>query len=130
MVWIDAAFKAIPASQEMPIDPILLIDLIYKNCRQQNLLLPQTTRLVKLMYLAEVEYFRQERERLTNLEWRFYLYGPYPPSLKSVLGEPEIETSEWKTGKVSEHIVRDENVFVGAKASVDTELVVSRLVKE
>jgi hypothetical protein len=114
----------------MPTDPILLIDLIYKNSKQQNLPLPQITRLVKLMYLAEVEYFRQERERLTDLTWNFYLYGPYPASLTRVLGEPELEFNEWKTGKISKHIVRNEDVFERAKADPNTELIVTRLVKE
>jgi Antitoxin SocA-like, Panacea domain len=111
-------------------DPILLIDLIYKNSKQQNLLLPQITRLVKIMYLAEVEYFRQERERLTELKWRFYLYGPYPSSLTTVLGEPEIEVNEWKTGKISKRIVRNENVFEMSKADPNVEVIVTRLVKE
>lgn len=119
-----------PPEPRMSTDPILLIDVIYKNCKQQNLLLPQITRLVKLMYLAEVEYFRQKRERLTDLEWKFYLYGPYPPSLKSILGEPEIETNEWKTGRISKHVVRDEAAFAKAMASADVEIIVKRQVKE
>lgn len=114
----------------MPTDPILLIDLIYKNSRQRDLLLPQITRLVKLMYLSEVEYVRANRERLTDLEWKFYLYGPYPPSLQSVLGEPEIEINEWTTGKTSKHIVRDEEVFMRATSALEVETIVGRVVKE
>jgi hypothetical protein len=37
----------------MPTEPILLVDLIYRNSRQQDLLLPEITRLVKLMYLSQ-----------------------------------------------------------------------------
>jgi len=55
----------------MPTDPIILIDLIYKTFREQNLLLPQLTPLVKLMYLSEVEYFHESRGRLTDLKWKF-----------------------------------------------------------
>lgn len=37
----------------MPTEPMLLVDLIYSNSRQQDLLLPQITRLVKRMYLSQ-----------------------------------------------------------------------------
>jgi Protein of unknown function (DUF4065) len=114
----------------MPADPLLLVDLIYRDSKRRNLLLPQITRLTKLMYLAEVEYFRQKRERLTDLKWIFYLFGPYPLALKRVLGEPEIETNEWRTGKTSRHIVREESAFMGAKADFDLEALVDRIVRE
>jgi len=114
----------------MPADPLLLVDLIYRDSKKRKLLLPQITRLTKLMYLAEVEYFRQKRERLTDLKWIFYLFGPYPLALKRVLGEPEIETNEWRTGRTSKHIVRDEDTFMRAEADFDLEAIVDRVVKE
>lgn len=114
----------------MATDPLLLVDLIYRDSKRQNLLLPQITRLTKLMYLAEVEYFRQKRDRLTDLKWIFYLFGPYPLALRTVLGEPEIETNEWRTGKTSKYIVRDEDTFMRAKADFDLEAIIGRVVKE
>lgn len=114
----------------MQTTPSQLIDLIYKSCRQRRILLPQITRLVKLLYLTEVEYYRQKRRRLTDLDWKFHLYGPYPPALQTVLGEPEIEVSEWKGGKVSRQIVRDEDSFMNAKADLDVESVLGRIVDE
>lgn len=114
----------------MRIAPEILIDLIYKYCRQQNLLLPQITRLVKLMYLVELESYRQKRERLTDLEWRFHLYGPYPASFTNVLEEPEIEIFEWKAGKTSRQIVRDEEEFLGTSADFYLEAIVGRVVKD
>jgi uncharacterized phage-associated protein len=114
----------------MPADPLLLVDLIYRDSKRRNLLLPQITRLTKLMYLAELEYFRQKRERLTELKWIFYLFGPYPLALARVLGEPEIETNEWRTGRVSRQIVRDESTFMEAKADFDLEAIVARIVEE
>lgn len=114
----------------MPTDPLLLVDLIYRDSKQQKLLLPQITRLTKLMYLAELEYFRQKRERLTDLKWIFYIFGPYPVGLKRVLGEPEIETTEWRTGKTSKHIVRDEDVFLRASADFELEAIIQRLVRD
>ncbi len=110
--------------------PEALIDLIYKHSRQNHMLLPQITRLVKLMYLVELEYFRQKRERLTDLEWRFHLYGPYPVSFTSVLEEPEIEVSEWKSGKTTRRIVRDEEQFLRTAADFTLETIVDRVVKD
>lgn len=94
------------------------------------MLLPQITRLVKLMYLVELEYFRQVRETLTDLEWRFHLYGPYPASFTSVLEEPEIEISEWKSGKTTRRIVRDEEQFLRIAADFTLETIVGRVVKD
>jgi len=119
-----------PTEFRMPTEPLLLVDLIYRSSKARNLLLPQITRLTKLMYLAEVEYFRQKRERLTDLKWIFYLFGPYPLSLKSVLGEPQIETNEWRTGRMSKQIVRDEETFMAARASYDLEAIVNRIVSD
>lgn len=114
----------------MQITPDQLVDLIYKSCRQKRMLLPQMTRLIKLMYLVEVEYYRHKRLRLTNLDWKFHLYGPYPPALQSVLGDPEIEISEWKSGRVSKQIMRDEDSFMNAKADFDLELLLVGVVEE
>lgn len=114
----------------MQITPNLLIDLIYKSCKQRRMLLPQITRLVKLMYLVEVEYYRLKRRRLTDLDWQFHLYGPYPLALRGIIGEPEIETSEWGNGKVSKQIIRDEDSFMNAKADSDLELLLGRIVRE
>lgn len=125
----EFAIMKTPSKMRMPTEPMLLIDLIYKNSKQQDFLLPQITRLVKLMYLAELEYFRLRHERLTDLDWTFYLFGPYPMSLKSFLGEPEIETKEWRSGKTSKSIVRDEDIFMKAKAGLDLEAIIKRVVK-
>ena len=35
------------------------------------------TKLVKLLYLIDVENYRRRRNILSGLEWRFYHYGPY-----------------------------------------------------
>ena len=35
------------------------------------------TKLVKLLYLIDVENYRRRRSTLSGLEWRFYHYGPY-----------------------------------------------------
>ena len=45
------------------------------------------TKLVKLLYLLEVEYFRQFRERLTDLNWTYYKYGPYAFEIEGILSK-------------------------------------------
>src|SRR5208282_6869527 len=105
----------------MKLASLTLIDLIFKHSTEQRLPLPQMTRLVKLMYLTEVEYYRLKRERLTDLDWKFFHHVPYPPSLITVIGEPEMERLVWKNGKSSKQIVRDEEVFMRTAADADTE---------
>ena len=55
------------------------------------------TRLVKFFYLAEVEYYRDSGERLTDLKWLFYHYGPYALELEGILAEREFQKTEIKT---------------------------------
>jgi len=42
-------------------------------------------KLTKLFYLLEIEYFRQNKERLTNFKWIYYKYGPYSFDLSNLL---------------------------------------------
>ncbi len=109
--------------------PTDLIALIYKHTKQQRMLIPQITRLVKLMYLSELEYYRLNRRRLTDLEWKFYHYGPYPFGLRDLLGEPLIDTSEWKGGKVSKQLMLDEDKFMNVTAEAELEALISEVVK-
>lgn len=55
------------------------------------------TRLIKFLYLAEVEYCREMRNRLTDLKWVFHYYGPYAFELESILSEREFERVDLKT---------------------------------
>lgn len=48
---------------------------------------PGFTRIVKLLYLLECWYFQQAQERLTDLSWTYYHYGPYPRDLEPILFE-------------------------------------------
>jgi hypothetical protein len=54
------------------------------------------TKLVKLLYLVDVETWRLERQLLTKLDWRFYHYGPYAFELEPVLDQLEGQQVEWK----------------------------------
>jgi hypothetical protein len=55
-------------------------DLIYETINQYyktfNNGVPKT-KLLKLVYLAELLYKRRYGKRLTSAEWVYYLYGPY-----------------------------------------------------
>jgi len=42
-------------------------------------------KLTKLFYLLEIEYYRQKQERLTDLKWIYYKYGPYSFELSNIL---------------------------------------------
>lgn len=52
------------------------------------------TQLVKFLYLLEVEYYRFYQQRLTNLEWKFFHYGPYAPEIEEILKSPDIDQEE------------------------------------
>lgn len=43
------------------------------------------TKLLKLLYLLDIEAFRQNRTSLTGFGWIFYKYGPWAPQYESVL---------------------------------------------
>ncbi|MBS4015966.1 MAG: DUF4065 domain-containing protein [Candidatus Latescibacteria bacterium] len=67
----------------------LLKDILYEM--EKDGLPTGKTRLIKLLYLLEVEYYRLHQERLTDLIWRFHFYGPYPDKIDEVLGAPDLE---------------------------------------
>ncbi len=118
-------------SLSMSLNPQLVVDLIYKHVDLNRALPPQMTRLVKLMYLSELEYYRRTGQRLTELDWKFYHYGPYPPSLMAMLGNPDVETVNWGSGKQSRQLVRDTDSFTTEpKAEHDVEAVISGVVAE
>jgi len=42
-----------------------------------------TTKIVKACYLLESEYFDKAGQRLTNVEYKYHLYGPFSESITS-----------------------------------------------
>jgi len=71
-----------------------IIKQILKKAREEEIYAIGKTRLVKLLYLLEVEYYRLYQKRLTDLKWRFYHFGPYPLEIQEILGSPELEEEE------------------------------------
>ncbi len=63
------------------------------------------TQLIKFLYLIEVEYYRETGQRLTNLRWLFYHYGPYALELEDILSDGDFAKSGYKTTK-------DRNVII------------------
>jgi len=45
------------------------------------------TKLLKLLYLLDIESFRDNHETLTRFDWIFYLYGPWTPQYDEVLDQ-------------------------------------------
>ena len=60
------------------------------------------TKLLKLLYLCDIEYFRATGETLTGFDWVFYLYGPWAPEydnlLKQLEAEGAIRLQAWTAG--------------------------------
>jgi hypothetical protein len=59
------------------------------------------TKLVKLLYLFDVEYYRVTGHQLTGLDWRFYFYGPYDAAIESALSMVGLEVEE-RPGKAAQ----------------------------
>ena len=49
------------------------------------------TKLVKILYLIDVENYRRRRRTLSSLEWRFYHYGPYAFAIDDALEDLEFD---------------------------------------
>jgi hypothetical protein len=74
--------------------PILLQILAEASLKPLTL---SKTQLVKLLYLTEVEFYRERGERLTDLDWLFYHYGPYALEIDTLLNEKEFEMEKKET---------------------------------
>ena len=78
-----------------------LIKEIYRHAHLQRMAPPAATRLVKLLYLAYLEWRRLHAgEPLAKLSWRFLHFGPYAVELASILGGSDVEKTEFESGKV------------------------------
>ncbi len=51
-------------------------------------------RITKLLYLLDVEYYRDNGSIFTGLNWIYYKYGPYTAEIEDVLSQVEIKLEE------------------------------------
>ncbi len=76
------------------------------------------TKLLKLMYLADIEHYRTTRETITGFDWLFFLYGPwakdYDALLEQLDAEGTITLEKWSTGSVE-----GERVSTRTRVSLD-----------
>jgi len=56
------------------------------------------TRLIKLAYLVELEYYRRNREQLTDADWIYYKFGPYPNNYNDYLDAKGLSIEEESNG--------------------------------
>ena len=65
------------------------------------------TKLVKLLYLVDVENYRRRRRTLSGVEWHFYHYGPYAFEIDEALDylEFDIPQESVRTGGGHDAIV-------------------------
>ena len=61
------------------------------------------TKLVKLLYLIDVENYRRRRKTLSGLEWRFYHYGPYAFEIDNALEELSFDIPQEEVSTLSGH---------------------------
>ena len=68
-----------------------IIKQIIISAKEQDINIPAKTRLIKLLYLLEIEYYKHHQRRLTDLKWQFYHYGPYTSEIEAILGSPDLD---------------------------------------
>lgn len=88
----------------MPLFPMIepdlrsLIAYVVARTREREITLNRT-KLVKLLYLIDVERVRTRRQPLTGLEWVFFHYGPYAfdliDTLEAMEGS-ELVAQQWR----------------------------------
>lgn len=103
---------------------------ILSEAENKNLVVGKT-QLVKYLYLTEVEYYRENGSRLTDLEWKFYHYGPYAFALGTIL-----EGTVFKKEEITISAEKSFNKFTVAEPTkhyndlvdVKTSLIIKRII--
>jgi hypothetical protein len=89
-----------------------LIDQVWQHGRQ-----PGRTRLMKLLYLLDVDYANLTSGKTwSGLPWRFYHYGPYSPDLQRLLDRMDGTDIEDKQRHGVEGMY---HVYTGAHGAAD-----------
>lgn len=94
------------------------------------------TKLLKLLYLADIENFRATGETFTGFDWIYYLYGPwtseYDDLIKQLEAEGVLRLERWAAGSVEgeritasekvdlDRVIASADVFFRTRRQVDT----------
>lgn len=95
---------------------------------------PSRTKILKILYLIDVEYFRRHRKTLTGWKWVFYKYGPYvfeyPTTLENLnlAGLSETEDFTEDGTKFFRYKVQ-ENQNINDLVSVGDRFVIDKIIK-
>ena len=63
------------------------------------------TKLIKLLYLIDVENYRSRRTTISGLEWYFYHYGPYAFEIDTALEDLELDIPQGSVTTGTGHTV-------------------------
>ncbi len=78
---------------------------ICRLAREQGAGTPGATRLVKLLYLTDIEWRKRHNgQPLSNWNWLFYHYGPYAFEFQELFGNQEVEEAELRTGRTAKFV--------------------------
>ena len=61
-----------------------LVNYVVRRVQEQEGTVNKT-KLVKILYLIDLEYYRAFRQTLTGFDWTFYHYGPYAFEVEGIL---------------------------------------------
>jgi hypothetical protein len=113
----------------MAIDLDSLIHEVYRQSKVNHVPPPFVTRVVKIIYLADLEWRRRHGEPLSNIEWRFLHFGPYAYEFVPVLGDPDMEVAEFQ-GKTARRFVFDPAELEVQRVSEEISGIIRNLVKQ
>lgn len=103
---------------------------ILSEARNKNLPVGKT-QLVKYLYLTEVEHYRETGSRLTDLDWKFYHYGPYAFELETILEEKIFKHEEIKIStekSFNKFTVAEPTKHYNDLVDVKTSLIIKRII--
>ena len=92
------------------------------------------TKLVKLLYLIDVEAYRLHGHTLTGLNWIFYHYGPYTTEIDEVLKQLDLDVPQeaiiTRSGHVAKVFKPSRDLTSNfAKSSTIDKLIVDRVIE-
>ena len=111
----------------MRVDIGSLIHEVYRQSKVKRVPMPFVTRVVKLIYLADLEWHRRYSEPLANLEWRFLHYGPYAYEFVPILGNPDMEVAEFE-GKTARRFAYDPSQLEAPRVPQEVSSIIGDLV--